>query len=141
MFATEKDRQAAQSRLIMFNNFWVYWINREKRETRRRESIKEERGRSWDRFSQTFNTEKDRNREKRVQRSRFKKEKNSKNTYWEIKKRIIMQNQDPDNEKHNNKTRNERENSTNKDQKHERTEERNTSKAYLQEKTLIWRTS
>ena len=46
MFATKKDMQAAQSRPIIFNNSRVYWVNREKRETRRRGSIKEERERS-----------------------------------------------------------------------------------------------
>ena len=46
----------------MYNNFRVYWVNREKSDTRRRESFKEERGRSWDRFSQISNAEENRSR-------------------------------------------------------------------------------
>src|ERR1043165_6177755 len=48
----------------MYNNFRVYWVNERKSELRRRESLKKERGRSWDRLSQTFDTEEDRSRER-----------------------------------------------------------------------------
>src|ERR1043165_1312260 len=66
IFATEKEMKAAQSKPIMYNNFRVYWINKEKRETRRRERSREEReerGRSWDRFSQSSKIGESKNRE------------------------------------------------------------------------------
>jgi len=46
IFATEREMKAAQSKPIMYNNFQVYWVNREKKDTRRRGSFREERGRS-----------------------------------------------------------------------------------------------
>jgi flagellar biosynthesis GTPase FlhF len=60
MFATERDMRAAQTKPIMYNNFRVYWVNEEKRETRKRESFEVGRGRSWDRYSQTSYTEENR---------------------------------------------------------------------------------
>src|SRR6185295_8748181 len=58
-FATEEDMMAAQSKPIMYNNFQIYWVNK-----RRRESFKEKRGRSWDRYSQISDAEEDRSRER-----------------------------------------------------------------------------
>jgi hypothetical protein len=44
IFATEEEMKAAQSKPIMYNNFRVYWVKREKEETKRRGRSIEERG-------------------------------------------------------------------------------------------------
>jgi hypothetical protein len=81
----------------MFNNFWLYWLNRRKKEINRRESFKEERGRSWDRFSQTSDTEVSRGREKkwenRIRTNRTKREEH-KTTNWRTEGRNNIQDQD-----------------------------------------------
>jgi len=79
MFATEKDMNAAQTKPILYNNFRVYWINEEKTEMRKRENHKVERGRSWDRFSQTSDAEEDKSNKERqrnktyVNRNRYRR--------------------------------------------------------------------
>jgi hypothetical protein len=79
MFATEKDMNAAQTKPILYNNFRVYWINEEKTEMRKRENHKVERGRSWDRFSQTTDAEEDKSNKERqrnktyVNRNRYRR--------------------------------------------------------------------
>ena len=57
IFATEEEVEAAQSKPIMYNNFRVYWTSERNKEARRRRGFREERGRSWDRFSQNSNFE------------------------------------------------------------------------------------
>jgi len=80
IFATEREMKAAQSKPIMYNNFRVYWVNERKSEPRRRESLRKERGRSWDRLSQTFDTEEDRSRERSQVNKIYTKEEKTEKT-------------------------------------------------------------
>jgi hypothetical protein len=76
MFASEEDMKAAQSKPIMYNNFRVYWINGEEKETKRRGNFEERRGRSWDRFSENSDTEIKNKRERQRNQTYANKERN-----------------------------------------------------------------
>ena len=97
MFATEEDMEAAQSKLIMYNNFRVHWVNNRKRETRQREELREERGRSWERLSQRSDERSVRDEERRQEnRSYMNRRKNKE--FWKREDQIVeerdnMQNQ------------------------------------------------
>ena len=97
VFATEREMKAAQSKLIMYNNFRVYWVNREKRDTRRRESFREERGRSWDRSSQISNAEENRSRRgEQKSKMRINERKNKRRPEdidWTEEEKVDIQNQ------------------------------------------------
>ena len=81
MFATEEDMKTAQSKPFMYNNFRVYWVNSKEKETRKREDFKEERGRSWDRYSQISNTEDVKSKE-RKQRNRTYTNRERSEEFW-----------------------------------------------------------
>src|SRR6185295_16353583 len=94
IFATEREMKAAQSKPIMYNNFRVHWINKEKREIRKEERSREERGRSWDRFSQISNRKESEDRRgKQKSKTYMNKAKNeaSKISDWSTEERNDMQ--------------------------------------------------
>jgi hypothetical protein len=102
MFATEEDMKMAQSKPIMFNNFRLYWINGGKKEIKRRETIREERGRSWDRFSQVSDIEDSKSREReqkdKIYINKTERRKNTKVTNWKTEERRGIHNQIAENQ-------------------------------------------
>ncbi|CAG8646886.1 2956_t:CDS:2, partial [Paraglomus occultum] len=95
------EMKAAQSKLIMYNNFRVHWINREKREIRREERFREERGRSWDRFSQISNIKESEDRRGKQKSKTYMNKPNneaSRISDWSTEERNDMQDHNTENQ-------------------------------------------
>jgi Skp family chaperone for outer membrane proteins len=56
-FATKEEMNSAQTKPIRYNNFRVYWVMEEKRETRKRESLKNRRKEKMDGSDQDADSE------------------------------------------------------------------------------------